>query len=132
MVFVDASALIALVARESDAIELAERLEATSPRLCSAISVCETVAGLCHSYRFSVLDAQAAVEALMVALDIRIAEIGEAECDLAVGAYERFGKGRHPAALNLGDCFAYAWAVANRASLLFKGEDFSRTDVAAC
>ena len=132
MVFVDASALIALVAREADAIELAERLEAASPRLCSAISVWEAVAGLCRSYRFLVPEAQASVKALMAALDIQISDIGERECDLAIGAYERFGKGRHPAALNLGDCFAYACAVANAASLLFKGADFSRTDVPAC
>ena len=72
MVFVDASALIALVAREADAVDLADRLEAASPRLCSAISVWEAVAGLCRSYRFSVPEAQASVKALMAALDIQI------------------------------------------------------------
>ena len=48
---------------------------------------------------------------------------------IALQAYAQFGKGRHPAALNMGDCFAYACARAHGAALLFKGEDFSRTDV---
>ena len=45
------------------------------------------------------------------------------------GAYAQFGKGKHPAALNMGDCFAYACARANNARLLFKGADFSRSDI---
>ena len=51
-----------------------------------------------------------------------------------IDAYARFGKGRHPAKLNMGDCYAYACAKANRASLLFTGQDFTKTDiaVAAC
>lgn len=48
----------------------------------------------------------------------------------AEGAFHRYGKGRHPAALNLGDCFSYAVAATGRAPLLFKGDDFGRTDIA--
>jgi ribonuclease VapC len=48
----------------------------------------------------------------------------------AEGAFERYGKGSHPAGLNMGDCFAYAVAAVSRAPLLFKGNDFGRTDVA--
>ena len=48
---------------------------------------------------------------------------------VAADAYAHFGKGRHPAALNMGDCFAYACAKANKAKLLFKGNDFSKTDI---
>jgi ribonuclease VapC len=55
--------------------------------------------------------------------------IGEREYDLATQAYAEFGKGRHPAALNMGDCFAYACARANRAALLSKGDDFGMTDI---
>ncbi|HET6195707.1 MAG TPA: type II toxin-antitoxin system VapC family toxin, partial [Acetobacteraceae bacterium] len=51
------------------------------------------------------------------------------EFDLATEAYAQFGKGRHPAALNMGDCFAYACARTNGARLLFKGRDFARTDI---
>ncbi len=55
--------------------------------------------------------------------------IGEREFELAAEAYAEFGKGRHQAALNMGDCFAYACARANHARLLFKGDDFSKTDI---
>jgi ribonuclease VapC len=56
---------------------------------------------------------------------------GEAEWRLAVDAFIRFGRGRHPAALNFGDCLAYATARSLGDTLLFVGEDFSRTDVAS-
>ncbi len=59
---------------------------------------------------------------LCVALD-------ERQTTLARSAWRRFGKGRHPAALNLGDCFSYALARARGEPLLFKGDDFSRTDI---
>jgi ribonuclease VapC len=49
--------------------------------------------------------------------------------DLAIDAYARYGKGRHPAALNFGDCFAYACARAANAPLLYKGDDFPQTDI---
>jgi ribonuclease VapC len=62
------------------------------------------------------------------ALDFRLAPIGERELALAMDAYARFGKGRHPAKLNMGDCCAYACAQANDALLLFKGSDFTKTD----
>ena len=50
---------------------------------------------------------------------------------VAIEAFERFGKGRHPAKLNMGDCFAYASARSLSAKLLFKGDDFGRTDIEA-
>jgi ribonuclease VapC len=59
----------------------------------------------------------------------RFVTIGEQEFDIATDAYAQFGKGRHPAALNMGDCYAYACAKANRAKLLFKGDDFTKTDI---
>lgn len=129
--FVDASALIALIAGEEGADALADRLQAAPLRLCSALSVWETVAGLCRSYTFAVPDAQEHVRRFIEAADLRFVNIGEREFDIAVDAYARFGKGRHPAALNIGDCYAYACAKANGAALLFKGDDFTKTDAAA-
>jgi ribonuclease VapC len=129
MIFVDASALISIVARETDALDLAARLEADRMRLCSAMSLWETVAGLCRSYMFSIESAQDRVRAIRQHLGLRIVPIGEQEHDLALQAYAQFGKGRHPAGLNMGDCFAYACAKAHRAALLFKGDDFSKTDI---
>jgi ribonuclease VapC len=53
------------------------------------------------------------------------------QADLALDAYQRYGKGRHRAGLNFGDCFAYALCKATGQPLLFKGQDFSQTDIAA-
>lgn len=129
-IFVDASALIAIIAGEPDADALSDRLESDRDRLCSALSVWETVAGLVRSYAFTVEAARAHVRLYLDAGAIRFVPLGEREFDLAVDAYARFGKGRHPAALNMGDCHAYACARAHGATLLFKGDDFSRTDLA--
>ena len=130
MIFVDASAMISMMTGESDADGLADRLGAERQRLCSAISVWETIAGLCRTHTFSVPSARAVVQSFIESNDLRFVGIGEREFELAAQAYAEFGKGRHPAALNMGDCFAYACAKANRAGLLFKGDDFSKTDIA--
>lgn len=129
-IFVDASALIAIIVGEPDADALSDRLEADCDRLCSAVSVWETVAGLVRSHAFTVEAARAEVRLYLEAGAIRFVPLGEREFDLAIEAYARFGKGRHPASLNMGDCQAYACARAHDATLLFKGDDFSRTDLA--
>jgi ribonuclease VapC len=129
MIFVDASALIAIVTGEGESAELADRLEADRQRLCSALSVWETVAGLCHSYTFSVPAPRAHMRLFLEAGNFRFVSIGEREFELAADAYAQYGKGRHPAALNMGDCYAYACAKANRAKLLFKGDEFKMSDL---
>jgi ribonuclease VapC len=63
-------------------------------------------------------------------MEIRLVSIGPQESEVALDAMDRFGKGRHPAKLNLGDCFAYACARTHGAPLLFKGDDFGKTDIA--
>ena len=130
MIFVDASAMISMMTGESDADGLADRLGAERQRLCSAISVWETIAGLCRTHTFSVPSARAVVQSFIESNDLSFVGIGEREFEFAAQAYAEFGKGRHRAALNMGDCFAYACAKANRARLLFKGDDFSKTDIA--
>jgi ribonuclease VapC len=130
MIFADASALIAIIAAEPEAAALADLLEADRSRLCSAVSVWETVAGLCRSYTFSVPAARTHVGRFLEVGQFQFVGIGEREFEIAADAYAQYGKGRHPAALNMGDCFAYACARANRAGLLFKGEDFVKTDIA--
>jgi ribonuclease VapC len=130
-VFADASALIAIIARELEGPALADCLEAETHRLCSAMSVWEAVAGLCRSYTFSVPSARARVRLFLDALGFAFVDIGEREFEVAAEAYAQFGRGRHQAALNMGDCFAYACARTNQARLLFKGDDFAKTDVEA-
>ena len=129
-IFADASALIAIIAKEADAEAMADCLDGDDRRFCSALSVWETIAGLVRSHMFSVPSAQARVRLFLDAMGFTFVGIGEREYDAASAAYAQFGKGRHPAALNMGDCFAYACARTNGARLLFKGEDFARTDIA--
>jgi len=128
--FVDASALIAIITGEDGADTLADRLDEDPERLCSALSVWETVVGLCRSHVFSVPSARAHVKRFLDVGRVRFVGIDEREWELALDAYAQFGKGRHPAGLNMGDCFAYACAKSNGARLLYRGEDFAKTDLA--
>jgi ribonuclease VapC len=91
--------------------------------------VWETIAGLCRTHVFSIPSARTVAQSFIELNDLKFVSIGERELELATQAYAEFGKGRHPAALNMGDCFAYACAKANRARLLFKGDDFTKTDI---
>lgn len=128
-IFADASALVAIIAQEIEAVAFADCLEGDPRRVCSALSAWETVAGLTRCYSFSAPAARARVRLFLDAMDFTFVGIGEPEFAIASDAYARFGKGRHLAALNMGDCFAYACARANGARLLFKGDDFGRTDI---
>jgi len=129
VIFVDASAMVSMIAGEGDADELSDRLAIVEERICSALSVWETMGALCRSYRFAPKKARIEVASFIEAARLRYVPIGQRETEFAAVAYEKFGKGRHPAALNMGDCFAYACARANGAKLLFKGDDFTKTDI---
>ncbi len=118
-----------MMAGENDADALAHLMAADAHRLCSAMSLWETTAGLCRSYGFTSAAARALVKYFVGVHEIQLTAIGEREYELAADAYADFGKGKHPASLNMGDCFAYACAKSNDAALLFKGEDFSKTDI---
>ena len=69
------------------------------------------------------------LQTLIERLELDVVPLSNDHAKLAVDAFRRFGKGRHPAALNFGDCFSYALARATGEPLLFKGDDFSQTDV---
>lgn len=71
------------------------------------------------------------LKTLLRALGVRVVPVDERHATVATAAWRRFGKGRHPAGLNLGDCFSYAAARVEGAPLLFKGADFPQTDVAS-
>lgn len=68
-------------------------------------------------------------EDLIGAFGLQVIDWTDAHAELAIDAFLRFGRGRHPAALNFGDCMAYALAKALDAPLLYKGNDFSQTDI---
>jgi ribonuclease VapC len=128
--FVDASAIVAILTRQSDADALADALEAARLPITSAVAVFEAVLGICRKHHASVAEAQEDVREFLAAASIRTVSITGTEAETALEAFSRYGKGRgHPAQLNMGDCFAYAIARNHRASLLFKGEDFNKTDI---
>jgi ribonuclease VapC len=130
--FVDASAIVAIVALEPEAATLAEALDGASSPITSSIAVYEAALGLCRKKRASVEAAQAQIHNFLREAGIRLVAIAPDASDGALDAFSRYGKGRgHRAQLNMGDCFAYAVAKAHGTSLLFKGEDFSLTDIAA-
>ncbi len=129
MIFIDASALISMIAGEDDADSLADQLAQERSPVVSPIAMWEATVGLCRSFGLPMEAAKHEVKDFLHAHGIEAVSIGEREYELAIQAYADFGKGRHPAALNMGDCFAYASAKAYRAALLFKGDDFSKTNV---
>jgi len=128
--FIDASAIVAIVARESDAAALAARLAQTSKTYVSPMCVYEAVLGLARSQNYALSDARRLVARFIDELGAEMIDIDTNIGHAALDAFERFGKGRHPAGLNLGDCFAYACARQLRVALLCKGDDFKRTDIA--
>ena len=121
MIVIDASALIALIRGEAGSDKLADGLAEDQARLCSAVSTWETVAGLCRSYGLAVPAAETLVKDFLFDFSVAFVSMGRREWELAPAANARFGKGRHPAGLNMGDCFAYACAKANGARLLYDG-----------
>jgi ribonuclease VapC len=128
--FVDASAIVAIVTREPDADALADALERALLPITSAIAVFEATLGIARKQRSTLAEAEDDVTDLLAAARVKIVPITDSEAGAALSACARYGKGRgHPAQLNLGDCFAYAVAKMHGTSLLFKGSDFNRTDI---
>jgi len=123
MIAVDTSALMAIVLNEPEADACAAALEAEDRLLISAGTVAEAliVAGR--------RNVGAEVAQLIDGLGFEIVSVTPAFARRIAEAYEQWGKRVHPAALNFGDCFAYAVAKEHDCPLLHVGEDFSRTDV---
>ena len=128
--FVDASAWTAILLAEVDYKLLLGKLAAAPLVLTSAIAGWETVRAVSRATDRSLDDAATMLETLQRPVNARLVAIGDAEQRLALQAHARFGKGRHPAKLNMGDCFAYACAKTNGVPLLYKGDDFALTDIA--
>lgn len=133
--FVDASAMVAMLVKEPDHLELEARFGAADNRLYSALSAWETSRAIAAIraitiLAITILAAYTEVDAFTADFDMRLVPIGAAEAMIATVTYDRYGKGRHPARLNMGDCFAYACAKTHDARLLYKGDDLSKTDLA--
>jgi len=127
--FVDASAIVAMMADENDAEMLSARLIGAGTRVTSPMALWEASVAYSRIFGLEPTAALREVEAYIRPFGITVAPIEPAMTAAAVDAYQRFGKGRHPAGLNFGDCFAYACARQLDMPLLYKGDDFSRTDI---
>ena len=127
--FLDASAVIAIIAREDDAASLTARLDRADTVFTSPIAVYESVLGLARVSGTSIADATAVLDRFLAEVNATIVPIDASHGRAAIAAFARFGKGRHGAALNLGDCFAYACARTLDVPLLCKGDDFPQTDI---
>ena len=122
----DSSALVAILFGEHGHLELVDKiLEAGEVRV-AAPTVVETC--IVFASRRKAAGARE-VETLLRELGVTIVPFGEREGHAAVEAFLRFGRGRHKAALNFGDCLAYAAAANAHDALLFVGDDFARTDI---
>ena len=124
---IDSSALIAILRSEPDAVDYARAIADASARRISAATFLETAVVIDGS-RDPI--ASRRFDDFLQAAQITIEPVTAAQARIARDAYRDYGKGRgHPAQLNFGDCFSYALARDSSEPLLFKGDDFTHTDI---
>jgi ribonuclease VapC len=123
---IDTSALVSILDQEAEAERLVRAIAAASERMLSAANLVET--GIVMQVRRGD-EAARDLDLLLAKLKIDIIPVSGKQANLARKAFQHYGRGRHPAKLNFGDCFAYALAKDSSVPLLFKGSDFSQTDI---
>ena len=123
---IDTSALVAILDQEPEAERIVRSLASAPERTLSAANLVE--AGIVMLARRSD-DGARDLDLLLAKLRVDIAAVTASQADIARKAFRRYGRARHPANLNFGDCFAYALAKDKSVPLLFKGNDFGQTDV---
>lgn len=123
---VDTSAVVAILFDEPDAGRYAGALASAATRLISAVTRVE-LAFVVEGRKGE--PGRADLERFLDVGGFEVVAVTPSQATRAIEAFRRFGRGRHPAALNIGDCFVYALAATMEEELLFKGEDFARTDI---
>lgn len=123
---VDTSALLAIFLLEPEAERFAEAIRSDPVSLLSAVNFVE--ASVVLDARIGG-DSHEELDAFLSGAGIEIEPVSTMQARIAREAYRAYGKGNHAAGLNFGDCFSYALARATEQPLLFKGEDFARTDI---
>lgn len=123
---IDTSALLAILLNEPERRSFTKMIEADPIRLLSAASFLE--AAIVIDDRFG-YEGERDLRFLLIEAAIEVVDVTLEQVERARHAYRTFGKGNHPAALNFGDCFAYGLAKTSGEPLLFKGDDFARTDI---
>jgi ribonuclease VapC len=130
--FVDTSVIVALIADEPDAARFVDLLAGAERRLTSGLAILEAAMRLSTLLRLAPARAETLIHMLLDEAGITIIPIDGETATAAVAAFAAYGKGRgHPAQLNLADCMSYACARMHGVPLLFKGDDFSKTDIQA-
>ena len=128
--FVDASAIVAIVSLEPGHRSLADQLESADNPRTSPLAVFEATLAIGREHAIGFPRARVLVERFLERTRTGIVSIDAVTGQLALDAHARFGKGRHRARLNFGDCFAYAMGKQHGVPLLYQGNDFSQTDLA--
>jgi ribonuclease VapC len=129
--FVDSSAVVAMMSSEEDGEVLAARLDNAIDRRTSPLVLFETVLAIRRLRQIGLADVNFLVQEFLQSAEIRTVGIDANAYLSALQAFESYGKGTgHPARLNMGDCFSYAMAKNAGVPLLYKGNDFSLTDLA--
>jgi ribonuclease VapC len=126
---IDSSAIAAILLNESDAASLERKVADDPIRLMSAGTLIE--AGIVIESKLGSTGGRE-LDLWLQRAKVEIVAVDEEQVDFARRGWRRFGKGRHPAGLNYGDCFAYALAVTRDEPLLFKGNDLGQTDAKLC
>jgi ribonuclease VapC len=125
---IDTSAIIAILNDEPERRAFNEVIEQSDTCLLSAANFLEASIVIENNRGY---DGLRDFDLLMAAAGIELAPVDADQAHIARQAFRQYGKGRHPAALNFGDCFSYALAKATGFPLLFKGQDFAKTDIQA-
>jgi ribonuclease VapC len=129
-VFVDASALVAILAGETDGEELRLKLKGTRKRVVSPMVIFEASLAIRRIKDFTPVEAFELVSEFLKIYGIKHMSIEPRSVEMAIRTFERYGKGQgSKARLNMGDCFAYACARLHKVPLLCKGNDFIHTDI---
>jgi ribonuclease VapC len=123
---IDTSAIVAIAMNEPEAAEFEHKIVDDPIRLISVASILEVA--MVVETRFGEAGA-AEIDLWLHKAGIESVAVDGEQIDVARRAWRKFGKGRHPAGLNFGDCFSYALAATRGEPLLFKGNDFSQTDI---
>lgn len=128
--FIDSSVIVAILSKEADAAELADRIE-VGGCITSALVILESAMRLSTKLNLDPVLVERRIQFFLEEAQITLAPMDGVTASLAVKAFADYGKGRgHPAQLNLADCLSYACAKAQGVPLLYKGKDFSHTDLA--
>jgi len=123
---IDTPAILTILFNEEEVTDLAIKIETDAIRLMSAANMLETMI---------IVEARKGesgvreFELMLYKANIEVVSFTKEHAEIAHQAWRKYGKGNHPAGLNLGDCFAYALAKTTNEPLLFKGDDFAKTDI---